>query len=93
MAVVEITGTEINEKSIVLTAVNIEQVLTAEDLFEEFELEECEFVFPRDGGALKYLYKVLRNNKKSRAGKSFGEMVQRLNGEIISLSESFLKKD
>ncbi len=93
--ITEIKSVEINEEDIILEGVNLETIFTSENLFEEMEEEPVRFVFDRHehGGAnMKYLWKVCSSQRKCRNEKSFGEMLEKLTGCIISLSENFLER-
>lgn len=89
---VEITGVEISAEKITIEAVNLESVLYAEDLFEDFDATPVTFEFDRkarNGAAMKYLYKVAKGQRKCRNAKSMGEMLEKLCGVITQLSENF----
>ena len=92
--VVEIKSCEISEQEIVLEAINLESILTADDLFEEMDEQTVRFVFPREHGAssLKYLTQVCQGQRKCANAKSMGEKLEKLVGCIISLSENFIER-
>lgn len=79
--------------NIVLEGINLETILTADDLFEATEAETVRFVFPKDSiPARKYLFKICQSQKALKNKGSFGEMIQSLPGCILSISESFIEK-
>ncbi len=93
--VVEIKSVEINEDAVVLEGINLETILTSDNLFDEIDEDIKRFVFERrnnGGAALKYLYKVCQGNKTAAKEKSLGGKAEKLVGQIISLSESFIEK-
>ena len=92
---VEITGVEIAADKVTIEAINLESVLYAEDLFEDFDATPVTFEFDRkarNGAAMKYLYKVAKGQRKCQNAKSMGEMLEKLCGVITTLSESFRVK-
>jgi hypothetical protein len=91
--VVEITRVEIGKEEIRLCGTNLETILTSENLFEEMEAEEINFVFEKDKPSeRKYLYKVCQSQKSTKNKKSLGEKIEALPGCILSLSENFIEK-
>ena len=54
--------------------------------------EPVRFVFDRQPGSIKYLYKVCSSQNKCREAKSIGGKIESLVDCIISLSESFIQK-
>lgn len=89
---VEITGIEIGENKITIEAINIENIIMAEDLFEDYEAPTVTFEFDRTArnyAEMKYLYKVVQSNRRCQQAKSMGEKLEKLIGAIIQLSESF----
>lgn len=92
--VVEIKSVEIGNEEIVMEATNLEKMLCSDDLYEEIDEETVRFVFPREHGAssLKYLYKVCEGTRRCKNAKSLGEKIEKLVGQIISLSENFIER-
>ena len=89
---VEIQKIEIGAEKITIEAINLESVLYAEDLFEDFDCTPVTFEFDRkarNGAAMKYLYKVAKGQRKCQNAKSMGEMLEKLCGVITQLSENF----
>ena len=89
---VEITGIVITDESIKIEAVSLENLLFAEDLFEDAEAEPVTFAFDRHakhGAEMKYLYKVCQSQKKCQSAKSMGEKLEKLVGVILNMSEGF----
>ena len=89
---VEITGVEIGKEKITIEAINIEEILTADNLFEDYEAQPIKFEFDRTArnyAEMKYLYKIVSNNRRCQNAKSMGEKLENLIGAIIQLSESF----
>lgn len=94
--IIEVRSIEFTKENVVIEAVNLETILTADDLFEEADEEIVRFVFgtgsENSTASRKYLYKVVQGNKKCAKEKSLGAKLQKLPGQIISLSESFIEK-
>lgn len=92
--VVEIKSVKIGTEEIAIEGINLETILTADDLYEEIDEETVRFVFPREHGAssLKYLWKVCQGQRKCANAKSMGEKLEKLVGCIISLSENFIER-
>ena len=93
--ITEIKSVEINETEIVLEGINLESILTAENLYEEMEEETVRFVFDRQEhgvASLKYLWKVCESQKKCKGARSMGEKLEKLVGCILSLSENFIER-
>lgn len=94
--VVEIKSVEISEEAVVLEGINLETILTSDDLYEEIDEEVVRFKFENRNNsqsARKYLYKVCQGNKSAAREKSLGAKLEKLVGQIISLSESFIEKE
>ena len=65
---VEITNVEIETEKIIITGLAIEDVLMAEDLFEEFEVPEVQYEFDRFSQShMKYLWKICQSQEIGRA--------------------------
>lgn len=94
--VVEVKSVEINKEAVVIEATNLESIFTTDDLYEEIDEEVVRFRFEVNNtanqGSRKYLYKVCQGNKKASKEKSLGAKCEKLVGQIISLSESFIEK-
>ena len=93
---VEITSVEIGTEKITIEALAIENILMADDLFEDVEVPTVKYEFDRKvkhGAELKYLWKVCQSQKCCQSAKSMGEKLEKLCGVITQLSESFRVKD
>ncbi len=94
--VVEVKSVEISKETVVIEATNLETIFTSDDLFEEIDEEVVRFVFgtgsDNSSSSRKYLYKVVQGNKAASKEKSLGAKLEKLPGQIISLSESFIEK-
>lgn len=89
---VEITEVTITEEKISIVATNLENLLLAEDLFQDIEEETVQYEFDRharNGAAMKYLYKVCQSQSRCKSAKSMGEKLEKLCGAITTLSDSF----
>ncbi len=88
---VEITGVNITDESVELTASAIEEVLMADDLFETYDVPQVRFSFNRkERKEMLYLFKLVTN--KSNQDKSLGERIEALEGKTISISPNFIEK-
>lgn len=95
MAMVEITSISIGTEKITIEALAIENILMADNLFEDVEVPTVKYEFSRTakGGAeMRYLWKVVQGQKKCQSAKSMGEKLEKLAGVITTLSESFKVK-
>lgn len=94
--VVEVKSVEISKETVVIEAINLETIFTS-DLYEEIDEDVVRFIFgtgsDNSTASRKYLYKVVQGNKKCAKEKSLGAKLEKLPGQIISLSESFLEKN
>lgn len=91
---VSIENVTINDHDIILEAANLEQMLISDDLFAPVDGDEA-VAFHFDGSSMghrKYLYKICQSQRQARDKKSLGEMIEALQGCIVSLSESFLER-
>ena len=91
MAMVEITNIEIGTEKITIEALAIEDILLADDLFEDVEVPTVKYEFDRkakNGAEMKYLWKVCQGQRKCQSAKSMGEKLEKLCGVITQLSES-----
>lgn len=89
---VEITGVEITKSKVTIEAINIESIIMAEDLFEDYEAPTVKFEFDRTArnyAEMKYLYKVVQSNRRCQQAKTMGDKLEKLIGAIIQLSDSF----
>lgn len=92
---VEITSVEIGAEKITIEALAVEDILMADDLFEDVEVPTLKYEFNRKAknGAMspgmKYLWKVCEGQKKCQSAKNFGEKLEKLCGVITQLSEAF----
>ncbi|MBR3142026.1 MAG: hypothetical protein IKF09_02630 [Clostridiales bacterium] len=89
---VEITEVTIAEDKISIVATNLDNILLADNLYEDIDPKPVQFEFDRHakgGREMKYLYKVCQGQSKCRSAKSMGEKIEKLCGVITTLSESF----
>lgn len=96
MKMVEITEINISDDKIEIIATNLEDLLMAEDLFEDVEPEELHYSFDRharNGAEMKYLYKVVSSQKRCASARSMGSKLEKLAGAILTISDNFLDKE
>lgn len=87
---VEISKVNIEKEKIVIVGLAIEDILTAEDLFEEFEVPEVQYEFDRSSQSnMKYLWKICQSQNRCKKEKSMGAKLEKLEGVITNISESF----
>jgi hypothetical protein len=89
---VEITSVEIGEEKITIEALAIEDILMADDLYEDVEVPTVKYEFDRkakNGAEMKYLWKVVQGQKKCQSAKSMGAKLEKLVGVMTQLSDSF----
>lgn len=87
---VEIANVSIEKEKITITGLAIEDVLMAEDLFEEFEIPEVQYEFDRSSQShMKYLWKICQSQSRCKKEKSLGGKLEKLEGVITNISESF----
>ncbi len=92
MAMVEITSIEVGQDKIYIEALAIEDIIMADDLFEDVEVPTVKYEFDRkakNGAEMKYLWKVCQGQKKCQSAKSMGAKLEKLCGVITQLSDSF----
>lgn len=90
--IVEITGVVVTEEKITIEALKIEDIIMAEDLYEDVEVPTVKYQFDRharNGAEMKYLWKVCESQKKCQSEKSMGAKLDKLCGVITQLSEAF----
>lgn len=90
---VEIISVAIKDDAITIEGLAIEKAITADNLYEDFEVPVVQFEFNRkahNAAAMKYLWKVCGSQRRCDAAKSMGEKLEKLVGSIIFLSDSFL---
>ena len=90
---VEITSVSIGEEKITIEALQIENVLMADDLFEDVEVPSATYEFDRkayNGAAMKYLWKLCQSQKKCQSAHTLGDKIEKLKGVITYLPDSFL---
>lgn len=81
---VEITKVTIEQETITIDALAIEDILMAEDLFEDVEVPQVRYAFDRSAQShMKYLFKVCQREK------CMGGKLEKLEGVITNLSETF----
>lgn len=93
---VEITSVEIGEEKVTIEALAIEEVLLADDLFEDVEIPTVKYEFDRkekNGAEMRYLWKVCQGQNKCKSAKSFGEKLEKLVGVVTQLGDSFRVQD
>lgn len=93
VSIENVTITESND--IIITAANLERMLLADDLFApmmEDGDEEVTFHFDPSLRSRKYLYKICQSQRQAKDKKCLGEMIEALQGCIVSLSEGFLER-
>ena len=96
---VEITSVEVGAEKITIEALAIEDILLADDLFEDVEVPKVKYEFDRKGknGAaspgMKYLWKVCESQRKCKSESSMGAKLEKLIGVITQLSEHFETKE
>lgn len=92
---VEIKSVDIQAEQIIIEAVDLEQILMVDDLFQEFEPKTITFAFSRkpEAGHLKYLYRVVSGQRKCANANSFGAKLMALPSVITQLSEAFIVTD
>lgn len=86
---VEIINVNVGSEKIVLEANAIEEIIMAEDLFEDVEVPVVRYSFDRKArnyAEMKYLRKIVNSQKKCQSEKSMGA---KLVGVIIQIFESF----
>lgn len=89
---VEIKSVAIGKEEITIEGLAIEQLLLAEDLYEDVEVPEVTYEFSHtahNGAAMKYLYKLVQGQKRCATESSFGARLDKLVGAIVWLPESF----
>jgi len=92
---IEITGVEVGAEAIEVTGLAIEEILGAEDLYEDVEVPEVTYSFSRkakNGAELKYLWKICQSQKRCQSAKSLGAKAEKLVGTITTISEAFRVK-
>ena len=91
---VSIENVNITESNdIIITAANLEQMLLADDLFAPMDGdEEVHFHFDPSLRSRKYLFKICQSQRQAKDKKSLGEMIEALQGCIVSISEGFLER-
>lgn len=88
---IEVSGVEVNKDYIIIEALDTEKLLMAEDLYEDVEVPSVAYRFERkSSGHMKYLLRVLKNNKQSKDCKCIGEMLDKLIGQFVMLNSSFI---
>lgn len=96
MAIVQITNIEIGPEKIKIDALAIEDIILADDLFEDVEVPTVKFEFDRKakhGAEMRYLWKVCQGQRRCQSAKSMGAKLEKLCGVITQLSESFKVQD
>lgn len=95
--IVSVNAVEISKETVVIEATNLETIFTSDDLYQEIDEDVVRFVFgtgsENSTASRKYLFKVVQNLKCCSKEKSLGAKLEKLPGQIISLSESFIEKN
>lgn len=87
---VEITKVTIEQETITIDALAIEDILMAEDPFEDVEVPQVRYAFDRSAQShMKYLFKVCQSQKRCQREKCMGGKLEKLEGVITNLSETF----
>lgn len=87
---VEITNVTIEKEIITIDALAIEEMLFAEDLFEDVEVPAVRYEFDRTSQPnMKYLWKVCQGQRRCQNQKSMGGKLEKLEGAILNISEAF----
>lgn len=93
---VSINTIAITSEEVRVTATNLETILLADDLYNKIDdkdEEEVTFLFDATNlGHKKYLFKLCQSQKCAKDKKSLGEMIEALNGCILSISEGFRER-
>lgn len=90
---VEITSITIGAEKVTIEAINLDNIILAEDLFQDIEEAPVKFEFDRtarNGAEMKYLYRVCQGQRTCQQAKTMGAKLERLAGVITQLSESFI---
>ncbi len=93
---IEIKSIEIGADKVTIEGLAIEEVILADDLFEDFEVPTIKYEFDRkakNGAEMKYLWKMVESQRRCASEKSFGKKLEKLTGAIVSISDSFRTKD
>ena len=94
---VEITKAEVKEKSIVITAENLEKVLCLENLYEDMETETVTFVFAEmfEISVLEQATrKIWQCGYNQNPRPSFGKRLEKLVGaRTVLLPEKYIQKE
>jgi hypothetical protein len=89
---VEITNVEVSALNIILEANAIENVIMADDLFEDVEIPKVVFSFDRkakNGCEMRYLWTICANQRRCESATSFGGKLEKLKGAILQINETF----
>ncbi len=89
---VQITSVEIGAEDIKIEALAIEDMIMADDLFEDAETPVVHYSFSRkakNGAEMKYLWRVCQGQRQCEPEKSMGKKLERLCGVITTLSDAF----
>lgn len=89
----QVTNVSISDVAIIIEGIDIDRIVLADDLYEEFENEAIiQYKFDRtteNGAPLKYLLKVVSNMNVCKKAKSFGKKLEALEGSFLVLADSF----
>lgn len=89
---VEITKVDVGALNIEIEGNAIENVIMADDLFEDIEVPKVIFAFDRkakNGAEMRYLWTICQNQRRCQSEKTFGAKLEKLCGAVLQLNESF----
>lgn len=90
---IQVLSTTITDSYIFIEGIDIDRIILADDLYEEFADEKIvKYQFDRkaeNGGPMKYLLKVVSNMAACKKAKSFGKKIEALEGCFLVLADSF----
>ena len=89
---IEVSSVTVTDSKISISGIDLDAFLFCDDIYAEQDPKAVVFDFDRKsetGAPMKYLWKVVSNNKKCATGKSFGAKLDLLVGQIIFLPDSF----
>ena len=89
----EVKSVEVKKNQIIIVGNNLEEIMTAVDLYKEVEEKEIKFVFKRDYSSHNsYLWKMCQSHNKNKEYKTIGDVLTSLVGQVIYISNSFINK-
>jgi hypothetical protein len=92
---IDVTSVVINEKEVVITGVDLDQLwMFNDEPAEDAEAPEISYKFDISmAGARKYLYLVTKNNKQASEFTYMNQRLEALVGQTIHISNNFKIKD